>query len=92
MSYQYWLDYLRSAEKRSMMNGNNRRIFYKFPDGKEMAEEYSTDTGVVVRRAWRKNKQLMGEPVWETELGEEYVALNWLLGLKSELTLNRQVP
>lgn len=71
MSYENWLNYLKSAEKNSMISGNMRKVFYKFPDGHQMAEEYSMDTGVVQKRAWRKCKQLMGEPEWEVELGED---------------------
>ncbi|XP_046807536.1 protein DPCD [Lucilia cuprina] len=71
MSYENWLNYLKSAEKNSMISGRCRKIFYKFPDGQQMAEEYSLDTGVVQKRAWRKSKQLMGEPEWEVELGED---------------------
>lgn len=71
MSYENWLNYLKSAEKNSMISGRSRKIFYKFPDGQQMAEEYSLDTGVVQKRAWRKSKQLVGEPEWEIELGED---------------------
>ncbi|KAH8302373.1 hypothetical protein KR044_005678 [Drosophila immigrans] len=77
MSYQNWLDFLQSAEKNSMLSGKLRKVHYKFPDGRQMAEEYNMDTGIVQRRAWRKCKQLMGEPQWEIELGEEPRQLNW---------------
>ncbi|KAL7733383.1 hypothetical protein ACLKA6_004871 [Drosophila palustris] len=82
MSYQNWLNYLQSAEKNSMISGKLRKVLYKFPDGRQMAEEYSMDTGMVQRRAWRKCKQLMGEPEWEIELGEEPRQLNWGAGSK----------
>lgn len=77
MSYQNWLNYLQSAEKNSIISGKVRKVLYKFPDGRQMAEEYNMDTGVVQRRAWRKCKQLMGEPEWEIELGEEARQLTW---------------
>ncbi|KAH8260611.1 hypothetical protein KR038_009035 [Drosophila bunnanda] len=77
MSYQNWLNYLQSAEKNSMISGRLRKVLYKFPDGRQMAEEYNLDTGIVQRRAWRKCKQLMGQPEWEIELGEEPRQLNW---------------
>ncbi|XP_075164027.1 protein DPCD [Haematobia irritans] len=76
MSYDNWLTYLKSAEKNSMISGTSRKVFYKFPDGHQMAEEYSMDTGVVQKRAWRKCKQLMGDPEWEVELGEDARQLN----------------
>ncbi|XP_034658837.1 protein DPCD [Drosophila subobscura] len=77
MSYENWLNYLTSAEKNSMISGRLRKVLYKFPDGQQMAEDYSLDTGIVLRRAWRKCKQLMGQPEWEIELGEEPRQLNW---------------
>lgn len=80
MSYENWLNYLRSAEKHSMISGQCRKIHYKFPDGQQMAEEYSMETGIVQRRAWRKCKQLMGEPEWEIELGETPRQINQGLG------------
>lgn len=77
MSYEIWLGYLQSAEKTSMISGRLRKVLYKFPDGRQMAEEYNLDTGIVQRRAWKKCKQLMGQPEWEVELGEEPRQLNW---------------
>lgn len=65
-----WLNYLRTAEKTSIIKDNVRKIHYTFPDGNQMAEEYSMDTGVVLRRMWKKKKELRGEPSWTVELGE----------------------
>uniref|UniRef100_A0A1A9W7N5 Protein DPCD n=1 Tax=Glossina brevipalpis TaxID=37001 RepID=A0A1A9W7N5_9MUSC len=72
MSYRNWLNYLSSAEKSSVINGRIRKIHYKFPDGQQMAEEYSMDTGVLQKRGWRKPQQLLGESEWEVEVGEDY--------------------
>ncbi|KAL9906306.1 protein DPCD [Glossina fuscipes] len=72
MSYGKWLNYLNSAEKSSVINGRSRKIHYKFPDGQQMAEEYSMDTGVLQKRGWRKSQQLLGESEWEVEVGEDY--------------------
>ncbi|XP_011182786.1 protein DPCD [Zeugodacus cucurbitae] len=80
MTYENWLNYLRSAEKHSMISGRCRKIHYKFPDGQQMAEEYSLETGIVQHRAWRKCKQLMGEPEWDVELGETPRQINQALG------------
>ncbi|XP_017842620.1 protein DPCD [Drosophila busckii] len=77
MGYENWLNFLQSAEKNSMMSGKLRKVLYKFPDGQQMAEEYNLDTGIVQRRAWRKCKQLMGQPEWEIELGEEPRQINY---------------
>lgn len=35
-----------------------------------MVEEYSLDTGVLLRRAWKRNKELRGEAVWDIEVGD----------------------
>ncbi|XP_055911197.1 protein DPCD [Eupeodes corollae] len=70
MSYTNWLKDIRNAEKSSMISGRVRKVFYKFLDGRQMAEEYSLDTGVIQKRAWKKSKTLMGESDWEIEVGE----------------------
>lgn len=76
MSFANWLDKIRNAEKTSNINGRSRRISYKFVDGQEMVEEYSMDTGVVQRRAWKREKTLGGEPDWEIEMGDTIRSLN----------------
>lgn len=35
-----------------------------------MVEEYSMDTNVVVRRAWRVTKKFGEQPQWEVEIGD----------------------
>ena len=71
MSFANWLKLIRDAKKTSMITGKIRKIHYTFPNGKEMVEEYSMETGVVQRRCWKLSKELMGDPKWEIELGEE---------------------
>uniref|UniRef100_A0A182NQ94 Protein DPCD n=1 Tax=Anopheles dirus TaxID=7168 RepID=A0A182NQ94_9DIPT len=70
MSYEGWLTLIKSADKSSALEGNARKVYYRFPDGKEMAEEYSTTTGVVLRRAWKNKSALMQKEEWLVELGE----------------------
>lgn len=71
MSYREWLELLSSAEKASIISGRCRKIHYKFPrGGQEMIEEYSLDTGVLLRRAWKRKKELRGDTGWEIELGD----------------------
>ncbi|XP_050075570.1 protein DPCD [Anopheles maculipalpis] len=70
MSYESWLALIKSADKSSIIQGNVRKVHYRFPDGREMAEEYSTDTGVVLRRAWKNKTVLMQKEEWTIELGE----------------------
>lgn len=47
-----------------------RKVHYKFPGGNEMAEEYSMDTNVLLRRAWKRNDFLCRENEWEIEVGD----------------------
>ena len=35
-----------------------------------MAEEYSVDTDVLLRRAWRRRTTLGGDGQWEVEIGD----------------------
>lgn len=35
-----------------------------------MIEEYSLETGVLLRRAWKRKHELRGDPGWEIELGD----------------------
>lgn len=71
MSYREWMELLNSAEKSSIISGKCRKIHYKFPNGgHEMIEEYSLETGVLLRRAWKKKQELRGDAGWEVELGD----------------------
>ncbi|XP_040151013.1 protein DPCD [Anopheles arabiensis] len=74
MSYEDWLNLVKSADKSSVIQGNVRKVHYRFPDGREMAEEYSTDTGVVLRRAWKNKSTLLHKEDWVLELGESIPA------------------
>lgn len=76
MSYSDWLNLIRSAEKTSLINGTIRKVFYKFPDGRQMVEEYNMETGLIKKRSWKKCRQLMGEPEWEDEIGETINQIN----------------
>lgn len=84
MSYKAWIDLISSAEKTSFVTANRRRIHYKFPDTAEMIEEYSMETGVCVKRAWKKKRDVLcmeSDDVssinfnWDIELGEHIQAL-----------------
>ena len=59
MSYAAWLNYLRMAEKTSILRGNIRKVHYKFHDGAEMLEDYSLETGMLVRRSWKIKRSLL---------------------------------
>ncbi|XP_058462355.1 protein DPCD [Malaya genurostris] len=70
MSYVAWLAKIRSADKSSVIQGTVRKVHYNFTDGTEMVEEYSTETGMVLRRAWKLRSDLIRKDNWEIELGE----------------------
>ncbi|XP_053677213.1 protein DPCD [Anopheles nili] len=70
MAFTNWLGLIKNAKKSSVLHGNVRKIYYQFADGREMAEEYSTETGVVLRRAWKKKSAIIQKDDWITELGE----------------------
>lgn len=70
MSYVQWLAKIRGADKSSAIQGTVRKVHYNFADGTEMAEEYSTETGCVLRRAWKVRSDILRKDDWEVELGE----------------------
>lgn len=81
MSFEPWLNYIKNAEKSSFITGKIRKVHYKFSDGAEMLEEYNMDTGVLMRRGWKKKNDVLcmqpaGEDMnktffnWDIELGE----------------------
>lgn len=78
MSFAAWLHRIQTAEKTSIISGEFRKFHYKFTDGREMAEEYSLQTGVCMRRAWRNATSLTKGPSaeWQLELGDVVRPLN----------------
>ncbi|XP_058120362.1 protein DPCD [Anopheles ziemanni] len=70
MSFASWIVLIKSAEKTSAVQGNIRKVHYRFLDGREMVEEYSMDTGVILRRAWKTKSELMRKDEWQIELGD----------------------
>lgn len=84
MSFKSWIDYIESADKTSFITANRRRIHYKFPDNVEMIEEYSMDTGICIKRAWKKRRDVLCMDDdnmsninfnWDIELGEHIHSL-----------------
>lgn len=76
MSFAVWLDLIKKAEKSSVISGRSRKIHYKFPNGSQMAEEYSMDTGVCIRRGFKIEKTLKNTDNWEMEVGESPAGLS----------------
>lgn len=81
MSFAPWMNYIRAAAKSSFISGKVRKVHYKMNDGAEMLEEYSMETGILIRRAWKKRTDVLCmKPAeddltgirfeWDIELGE----------------------
>ncbi|KAG8244065.1 hypothetical protein J6590_094011 [Homalodisca vitripennis] len=70
MDGNIWLSRIKNAEKTSIIQEGKRKFHYKFPDTEEMVEEYSLDTGVLLRRAWKRKSKIRGAGDWEVEIGD----------------------
>ena len=70
MFYVAWLTWLRSADKSSAIQSTIRKVHYNFPDGIEMLEDYSTETGMMLLWAWKARSDLFRKDEWQVELGE----------------------
>jgi len=53
-----------------------RKVHFLMEDGKEMVEEYSTDTNVVVRRAWKEKNGFGTNIGWMVEVGDPELKQN----------------
>lgn len=78
MSFAAWINLLQNAEKTSIISGDSRKIHYSLADGREMSEEYSMTTGVILKRAWKAKSLLSKGPSteWTVELGDVVRQLN----------------
>ncbi|XP_023726375.1 protein DPCD isoform X3 [Cryptotermes secundus] len=47
-----------------------QKVHYQFSPAEEMVEEYNWETGVLIRRAWRKKNTFGGEGQWDVEIGD----------------------
>ncbi|XP_050092891.1 protein DPCD [Anopheles aquasalis] len=70
MTFSIWLQSIKKAEKTSSVLGNVRTVYYRFSDGREMIEEYSIETGLVLKRAWKVQSRLTRKEEWQIELGD----------------------
>lgn len=85
MSFERWINYIQNADKSSIISGKVRKVHYRFNDGAEMVEEYSMDTGIIIRRAWKKKQNIdvhagfddLNDPLldWDIEIGNTSVHL-----------------
>jgi len=53
-----------------------RKVHFLLEDGKEMVEEYNTNTNVVVRRAWKEKNGFGTNIGWTVEVGDPELKQN----------------
>lgn len=53
-----------------------RKVHFLLEDGKEMVEEYSMDTNIVIRRAWREKNSFGTNVGWTIEVGDPELKQN----------------
>ncbi|XP_011687664.1 PREDICTED: protein DPCD [Wasmannia auropunctata] len=70
MTSDSWLKIIQNARKTAVIEDGHRKVHFLLEDGKEMVEEYNTDTNVVVRRAWKEKNGFGMNVGWAVEVGE----------------------
>lgn len=65
-----WVSTLLKAKKTCMKQNNLLKVHYALPDGKELVEEYDTNTDVLTRRAWKLKNNIDDEGEWSIEVGD----------------------
>ncbi|XP_032458057.1 protein DPCD [Nasonia vitripennis] len=67
---EQWLKLLQDAKKTAIIQDGKRKVHFLMTDGREMVEEYSVDTNVLVKRAWKEKGKLGQEIGWVVEVGD----------------------
>ncbi|XP_077259467.1 protein DPCD isoform X1 [Temnothorax americanus] len=70
MTSKSWLKIIQDARKTAVIEDGKRKVHFLLEDGKEMVEEYNTDTNVVVRRAWKEKNNFGTNVGWTVEVGD----------------------
>lgn len=65
-----WVSTLLNAKKSCITQKNLLKVHYALPDGKELVEEYDTNTYVLTRRAWKLKNKIGDEDEWDIEIGD----------------------
>lgn len=65
-----WVSSLLNAKKSCLKQNNLLKVHYALPDGREMVEEYDTNTDVLTRRAWKHKNTIGDGDEWSIEVGE----------------------
>ncbi|KAM4704433.1 LOW QUALITY PROTEIN: protein DPCD [Rhinophrynus dorsalis] len=73
MAMQSWLESLKAAKKTCILQDGKRKVHYLFSDGKEMVEEYDSNTHALLVRKWRQKSALGAYGQWQIEVGDTTV-------------------
>ncbi|XP_012541146.1 protein DPCD [Monomorium pharaonis] len=76
MTPDSWLRIIQNARKTAIIEDGKRKVHFLLEDGKEMVEEYNTNTNVVVRRAWKKKNGFGTNIGWTVEVGDPELKQN----------------
>lgn len=78
MSFESWINYIQNAEKSSFCSGKIQNVHYKFTDGAEMIEEYSMETWILLRRSWKKKRNILDGTFvkWDIEVGDTFQSID----------------
>ncbi|XP_011158168.2 protein DPCD [Solenopsis invicta] len=76
MTCDTWLRIIQNARKTAVIEDGKRKVHFLFEDGKEMVEEYNTDTNIVVRRIWKEKNSFGTKLGWTVEIGEPELKQN----------------
>ncbi|KAM7536003.1 hypothetical protein Aperf_G00000099681 [Anoplocephala perfoliata] len=66
-----WLNTIKEAKKTTLVQDGRTKVHYSFPDGREMAEQYDNNSGIIIERKWKEVPVLGGEGRWTFEIGQE---------------------
>lgn len=61
---------LLNAKKSCLKQNHLLKVHYALPDGREMVEEYDTNTDVLTRRAWKLKNAIGDGDDWSIEVGD----------------------
>lgn len=65
-----WLKSIQNAKITVLIEDGKRKVHFLFENGKEMVEEYSMETDVVLRRIWKKKNNFGTDIGWVVEIGD----------------------
>ncbi|XP_014218386.1 protein DPCD [Copidosoma floridanum] len=70
MAPEQWVKLLQDAKKTAIIQDGKRKVHFLMGDGREMVEEYSMETNVLVKRSWKEKGKLGQDMGWVVEVGD----------------------